>query len=762
MSGSASFLERVRTWAMNERVQQWLAYALVVSAVVAGIATVATMTGTSSAVTDIQTILNLIYVDGLILLLLGLVVARRLVTVWQERRRGQAGAGLHGRLVLLFGLVAVTPAILVGVFSALFINYGLEVWFSDRIKTAVNQSAIVAQAYLQEHRKNIYTDAFAIAGDLNFNAALLGGSPRRLNQILSRHAALRALSEVLIINSDGQITARSDLSFSVKARPIPKEVFEKASRGEIALLGGPKEERIGAIVRLQSFVDAFLLVERYVDPKVIDHIKMTERAASRYQAMEKERGGIQISFVMIFVVVAVLLLMAAIWIGLIVSNQLAQPISSLISAAKRVSEGDLDVRVETTDSPDEISSLGRAFNIMTGQLKSTQEGLMDANRQLDERRRFTEIVLAGVSAGVIGLDKEGNVHLPNRSASELLGSDLEASLGHNLSTVVPEMADLLADAMKQTGRPQQAEIKVGRDGQYHTLLVSIAAERLAGEVIGYVVTFDDMTELFSAQRKAAWADVARRIAHEIKNPLTPIQLSAERLKRKYLSEIKNDSETFLDCTDTIIRQVEDLHRMVDEFSSFARMPELSLKDENLSEICRNAISLESNRHPDIEYDADLPDDDMRLYCDHRQISRALTNLLKNAAEAITGLQDESGKKELKGRVRVAVTGSQGDAAEKDPAVTISIEDNGRGLPEEHREQLTEPYVTTRTKGTGLGLAIVKKIMEDHNGYLLLDDRDGGGARVSLVFHPMDKRTENGEEKTEDPMKVVTDLLAHGS
>ena len=761
MTGSVPFLEQARALVRSDSVQQWLAYGLVILAVAAGIATVATMTGSVSAGVDIKTILNLIYVDGLILLLLGLVVARRLVTVWQERRSGQAAAGLHGRLVLLFGLVAVTPAILVAVFSALFINYGLDVWFNERIKTAINQSAIVAQAYLYEHRKNIYADAFAIASDLNFNAPLLGGSSNRFDKILSHHAALRSLSEVLVIDSEGRIMARSELSFSVKARTFPKDIFEKASRGEITLLGGPKEERIGAIVKLQNFIDAFLLVERYVDPKVISHIKLIEGAVGRYRAMEKERSGIQISFVMIFVVVAVLLLMAAIWVGLTVSTQLVRPISSLISAAERVSEGDLDVRVETTDSPDEISSLGRAFNIMTGQLKSSQEGLMDANRQLDERRRFTETVLAGVSAGVIGLDKEGNVHLSNRSASDFLGKDLEKSLGHNLSTVIPEMADLLADAMKHPGRAQQAEIKIEHNGRFHTLLVSIAAERLGQEIIGYVVTFDDMTELFSAQRKAAWADVARRIAHEIKNPLTPIQLSAERLKRKYMSEIKSDPRTFSDCTETIIRQVEDIHRMVDEFSSFAQMPELSLKDENLSEICRNAVVLESNRHPAIEYEAGLPDDDMRLYCDHRQIFRALTNLLKNAAEAITGLQEESDGKAPKGKIHIAVT-SSGKDDDANRVITVSIEDNGRGLPKKHREQLTEPYMTTRTKGTGLGLAIVKKIMEDHNGHLLLEDRDDGGARVSLVFDPKDRLVETRKEEAEDPMKVATNLLAHGS
>ncbi len=766
MIGALSIFERIPDWAKSASVTRKLAYVLVFAALVSGVATIATMADGTSSITEIKTILNLLYIDGILLLLLGLLVAKRLVTIWQEKRRGQAGAGLHVRLVMLFGLVAVTPAILVAVFSALFINYGVQAWFSDRIQAAVNQSAVVAQAYLQEHRKNIYADAFAIASDLGLNAPLLGGNPVRFNQTLSQHAAARSLSEVLVINRSGQVMARSELSLTVFAKHITKEVFDEASRGEITVLSGEQEDRIRAIVRLQSFVDAFLVVERFVDPKVVKHVKLIERAYTRYKAIQKEMGGIKISFVMIFVVVAVLLLLVAVWVGLTVSTQLATPISSLISAAEKVSDGDLSVRVDTTNSPDEISALSRAFNTMTSQLKNTQEGLMDANRQLDERRRFTETVLAGVSAGVIGLDSEGNIHLPNRSASELLGKNLEEHLGHNLAVAVPEMADLLAQILERPVKPRQVEIRISRDGQFHTLMVTIAAERLNNEIIGYVVTFDDVTELFSAQRKAAWADVAQRIAHEIKNPLTPIQLSAERLKRKYLGEIKSDPETFASCTDTIVRQVEDLHRMVDEFSSFARMPQLSLGDENLSEICRGAISLERNRHPEIMYEDGLPKEDMRLYCDHRQVSRAVTNLMKNAAEAISGKNKERESPDEKGVIRVSLEINRERGKREDSSqgtICVIIEDNGRGLPVKDREQLTEPYVTTRTKGTGLGLAIVKKIMEDHNGLLVLEDRQKGGARVKMIFPPMERLAENGKKVSneDDAMKVATGLLTGG-
>jgi two-component system nitrogen regulation sensor histidine kinase NtrY len=756
MSEQETFMGRVRGWAMDDGLQRKLAYGLVAAAVAAGIATVVIMAGDAESAFDVKTTLNLIYLDGIILLLLGMVVSWRLVTVWQERRSGQAGAGLHVRLVMLFGLVAVTPAILVAVFSAVTFTHGLEVWFGQHIATTINQSRVVADAYLEEHRKNIHADAFAIASDLNFNAPLLRGDPRRLNQILSRHAALKSLSEALVINKSGQILARSEFSLSIRAYKIPGDVLEQASRGKITILSSDAEGRIRAFVNLQSFVDAFLLVERFVDPKVISHVKRIKELVGRYQAFKKERSGIQVSFIMIFVVVAVLLLLAAIWIGLTVATQLARPISSLITAAESVREGNLDVRVDASEGTDEISTLGRTFNAMTSQLKSSQHGLMDANRQIDERRRFTETVLAGVSAGVIGLDAEGHVHLPNRSASELLKTDLEQFIGQMLNEAVPEMADLLEKVVKRPGQGHQEEIKIARDGEFHTLMVSAVAEQLGSQVIGYVITFDDVTDLLSAQRKAAWSDVARRIAHEIKNPLTPIQLSAERLKRKYLSEIKSDPETFSNCTDTIIRQVEDLHRMVDEFSSFARMPQLSLSDENLSEICRLALSLEHNRHPEIEYVSDLPDKDARLYCDHRQVSRALTNLLKNAAESLIGLAGELDDPKFKGRIDLSISIDKG-VEEGEDIITVAIQDNGRGLPETDRESLTEPYVTTRTKGTGLGLAIVKKIMEDHNGRLILANGKSEGAVVSLVFPSMEKLAELSPAD-EDPMTVATNLV----
>ncbi len=450
---------------------------------------------------------------------------------------------------------------------------------------------------------------------------------------------------------------------------------------------------------------------------MLAHLEETQRAVAQYQRTENQRSGLQVTFALIFLLVAMLFLVAAVAIGIHFAAQLAEPISRLATAAERVRAGDLAARVPEGERDDELASLSRAFNRMTNQIESQQRELIEANRQLDERRRFTETVLTGVSAGVIGLDRMGRIHLPNRSASALLGVDLEQSIGEDLAEVAPEMAGLLDTAERRPDRLAQSQVQLGRGNSTRTLLVRIAAEHDEREISGFVVTFDDITELLSAQRKAAWADIARRIAHEIKNPLTPIQLSAERLRRRYLKEIKKDRETFPICTDTIIRHVGDIGRMVDEFSSFARMPAPVLKPENLGEIVQRAVFLQRTAHREIAFETSFPAHPVMLHCDARLVGQAVLNIVKNAIEAIEA-RTAADKNGDPGHIRVSVDEAAGQVA-------VIVEDNGKGLPSQGRERLTEPYVTTRAKGTGLGLAIVKKIMEDHGGELMLEDRQNG-------------------------------------
>jgi len=721
-------LLRLRLWGRRVGLARKLAVALTLAALASGIATYVTLTGSGPlGGPNPTTVLILLNLDLALMLMLAALVARRIARVWSARRSGSAGSKLHVRLVVMFSVVAITPAILVAVFSALLIHFGVEQWFNARVRTALEESLAVANAYLEEHQQVISGDALAMANDINRAGTNVLRNPDILAKIVNNQAAVRALSEAIIFDVSGQILARTGLAYSMELSidRIPAWAFERAKTSDVAVLTIPGDQRVRALVKLEDGLsDTYLYVGRFVDPKVIDHMERTNAAVAEYKRLEDTRSGLTITFSAIFAVVALLLLLAAVSVGLTLATQLATPIMRLIDAAERIRAGDLSARVEEEGSADELGSLSRAFNRMTSQLDAQRRDLIEANRELDERRRFTETVLAGVSAGVIGLDRDGIVELPNRSALELLGIDGMALIGKPLAEAVPEMAGLIEAVQRRPERSVQDEMKLRRDNRSRVLLVRIVSERDEQErITGFVATFDDVTELLSAQRKAAWADVARRIAHEIKNPLTPIQLSAERLKRKYLKEITSDRETFVTCTDTIIRQVGDIGRMVDEFSAFARMPAPVVRDEDLLDVVRQTVFLARNGYPDVTVEADLPNQPLKIPCDVRQVGQALTNLVKNAVEAVQGREDGDLPR---GLVQVSLSRHQG-------TVTIAVTDNGKGLPEEQRDRLTEPYVTTRVKGTGLGLAIVKKIMEDHGGELVLEDLNGAGARVSLVF-----------------------------
>ncbi|MEL0105864.1 MAG: HAMP domain-containing protein, partial [Rhodospirillaceae bacterium] len=504
-----------RRYRMNRKLAILLAFAAIAS----GAATFATMT--SSTGSDPKTIITLLYLDAVLLLLLGSLVARRLARLWIERRRGHAGSGLHVRLVMLFSLVSVIPTILVTIFAGLFLYHGLQNWFGDKVKTAVNASEVVAKAYLAEHRESIVSDALTIANDLNRTAYQVSQSQEKMTKFLTTLSQLSAIPEIAVVDGNGRFIARSDLSVAINLVKVPLQVIEQANAKGFARLDLDETDRVRVLVRLNRLIDAYLLVGRSIDPKVTEYLERTKGAVSEYQNIENKLDTFQVYLVVVFIVAALLLLMVSIWFGLTFATRLASPISNLISASDRISKGDLSVRVDSMSTSDELGTLSRTFNRMANQLEQQREGLMAANQQLDERRRFTQTVLSGVSAGVIGLDAEGAINLPNRSASELLSTDLSSHIGEQLEDIVPEMVVLLDGVKNRPNRRQQAEIKLVRNGTPITLLASITSERAKNEVIGYVVTFDDVTELLSAQRKAAWADVARRIAHEIKNPLTP-------------------------------------------------------------------------------------------------------------------------------------------------------------------------------------------------------------------------------------------------
>ena len=713
-------------WARQVGLSGKLAIALALATVASGIATYTAWTGSAPQIPNPKVVLFLLILDLVLVLSLGSLIARHLVRLLMARRQGSAGSRLHSRFVAMFSLVAVTPAIIVALFSAVFFHLGVQSWFSERVRTAVGGSLAVAEAYVAEHRHTIRADILAMANDIDRMAPRLRGKQQQFSQFLALQASRRALSEATVFTSNGFVIGRTFLSISAALNDLPLAHIEAASRSDPVIFESDRDDQVRALVRLDSFLDAYLFVARFVDPIVLNHVETTRAVVHEYDALEGSRTDIQLTSALIFIVVALMLLMAAIWLGLTFANRLVGPVRSLLMAAERVREGDLTVRVSEGSGDDEIGSLSRAFNRMTRQLAEQRDELVTANRSMDRRRRFTETVLSGVSSGVVSLDKMGVITLPNSSAAGLLETNIESLTGKLFIDAVPEMTSLLDRARQNPGKLLEEEIAVTRKGHRRSFIVRIRSNRSADQSFGAIVTFDDVTELVTAQRTAAWADIARRIAHEIKNPLTPIQLSAERLKRKYFKQIKVEPDVFIQCTDTIIRQVGDIGRMVDEFSEFARMPTAVMLEEDLRHIIRGALFSEEFTNLDLRYTFELPGDPVLIRCDRGHINRLLMNLLQNAQEAINAREIAPDMDLVPGTIYLMVKTD-------DLRTFIEIIDNGVGLPAENRERLTEPYVTTRKRGTGLGLAIVKKIMEEHGGGLRLENAAGGGASIELSF-----------------------------
>jgi two-component system nitrogen regulation sensor histidine kinase NtrY len=731
-ASSRSRLNDFLGWARRINLERKLSLILLIAALASVFATFWALTGGLPKASEPHNILLLLTLDLILLLCFGALVARRLVFLWLARRRDLAGSRLHSRLVGIFALVAITPTLIVAVFSVSFFEFGLQGWFSSRVSTAVKESLAVAEAYLEEHRQTIGGDVLAMAQDINrAGGTMLTLNTKRLAQIVAGQAALRSLTEAMVFDRSGRILAKAGYSLLLDLDPrVPTWAIDRADRGEVVILTPESEDRVQALVKLEAITDTYLFVGRLVDPRVLGHMQRSSDAVRLYEQLEGQRGELILTFALVYFIVSLMLLMASAWVGLAFANRLSRPLGRLVEAVQRVGSGDLTTRVDDADMSDEVGTLSVSFNAMTSDLERQRGELIEANRQIEERSQFIEAVLSGVSAGVIGLDKNGKVTLPNRSACELLSIAPEKLKGRKLANLSRDMRRLLEQSKLDPGRVHQQQLTiVRRDGVKRTLLVRIAAEVDDQEVAGYVVTFDDISELLVAQRTAAWADVARRIAHEIKNPLTPIQLSAERLKRKYLRQIDTDAETFAACTDTIVRHVTDIGRMVDEFSAFARMPSPVMATQDLRQLAQEVLTLQKSANSQITYTSDLPEEPVERAVDGAMIRQALINLLQNAADSIETralAEQQAGAPPTPGEITIRIE-------RRDGKVAITVADNGRGLPRAERDRLTEPYVTTREKGTGLGLAIVKKIMEEHGGDLILDDRPEGGAQAQILF-----------------------------
>ncbi len=709
---SLSRLRRLR------RVQSAATFGLVVLGPVLALATFLVMgpldQGASTNVLRMVLLADMVYV-----IIVAALVLQRVVRMVADRRNRSAGSKLHLRLTWVFAIMALLPTVTVAVFATLSVNMGLEAWFSDRVGRVVDSSVAAAQAYEDEHRRDLITDAQVLASFLNATKrAAVFMDDGDIRKLLSegQQRIQRGLREAFVIDGTGDLRSRGERSYLFDYEKPTQEQIQAALADGIIIIQDWDNNEFRALMPLEEIPDRFLYVSRNVDGDILNLLDDTQETARFYKQRESERGRVLFEFGLVYLGFALILILAAVWLGMLFAERLSRPVGRLTLAAQRVGDGDLDTQVREEEGDDEIAMLSTYFNQMTKQLKGQREALLANTQQVERRRRLFDSVLGSVSSGVVGLDAKGRVTFVNKAAERLLDwQEDQQSLA--LSVAVPEFGALFERLRGSATGFVQEEIKVSRGRRQENLLVRMS-KRLneEGKREGYVVAFDDVTELVSAQRMAAWGDVARRIAHEIKNPLTPIQLSAERIKRKFGKQLDEENASSLEqLTDVVVRQTNDLRRIVDEFAKFARMPEPETKEESLSRLIKEAALLQEGGQPDVTFETSFVDDDLWAQVDATMISQALTNLMKNAGEAIDTLHEKGAPEGHLPTIRISSTVEDG-------AAVLRISDNGIGLPED-RSRLFEPYVTTREKGTGLGLPIVKKIIEEHGGTLELDDAD---------------------------------------
>ncbi len=722
--------ERILRLRRAKRLQTFATFGLVVLGPVLALVTFLVMgpldQGAQSNVLRLVLLSDLVYVIAVAALVL-----QKVVQMISARRSQSAGSRLHLRLTGVFAVMALLPTITVAVFATLSVNMGLEAWFSDRVGRVVSNSVAAAEAYEDEHRRDLIIDARAVARFLEeVKQRSVFMDDGDIRQILSegQREIQRGLREAFVIDGTGEIRARGESSYLFDYEEPSAEQIARAREEGVLIIQDWDNNEFRALIPLDGFADRLLYVTRNVDGAILNLLDETKETANFYQQRESERGRVLFEFGLLYLGFAVILILAAVWLGLWFAERLARPVGRLTGAAQRVGSGDLDVQVLEEDGDDEIAQLSTFFNQMTRQLKAQRAALLSNTEQIERRRRLFDSVLGSVSSGVVGLDARGRIAFVNRAAEKLLDWQ-EDRQSVDIAVAVPEFAELFKRLRKSAGGFVQNEVRVSRGGDQESLLVRMSTRRTdSGRREGYVVAFDDITDLVSAQRMAAWGDVARRIAHEIKNPLTPIQLSAERTQRKFSRLLdEKDAADLKQLTDVIVRQTNDLRRIVDEFSKFARMPEPQRKPESLTRLLREAVLLQEAGQPDVKIETDLDDSPLWADVDATMISQAFTNLIKNAGEATETLREKGLAPEgFAPTIRVT-------SQVRDGRAELRIADNGVGLPED-RARLFEPYVTTRDKGTGLGLPIVKKIIEEHGGTLSLTDAEpfGDGAHRGAV------------------------------
>lgn len=687
-------------------------------------------------------------VNGAFVLILCLLIGREVMRMVRARRQGKAASRLHVRIVALFSIVAALPALLVAIVAGITLDLGLDRWFEIRTRTIVESSISVARAYVNENARNLQGSTLSMAYDLDQQRRLFGLDPTGFQNLMTDQAKGRSLLGAQLLRPDGTPFLAADVAVDRPLPVPPDDALKQAAEGNLVFIPPGVTNLVGAIIKLRQIANVYLYTVRAVDPEVIAALRLMEERSAEYSSLQSNRFGLQVAFALLYLGITLIVLLSAIWTGIGVADRLVRPIRMLMGAADEVSDGNLSISVPVRASDGDVGSLSNTFNNMILQLRSQRSELVHAKDVIDERRRFTEAVLSGVTVGVIGVERDGTVTMVNPSAERILDVESQGVVGRNLDETFPLIGRIYRAASISSRPEYQEDVKLRIRDRERTLAIRITSSEAAEGAQSSVVTIDDITDLVEAQRSSAWADVARRIAHEIKNPLTPIQLSAERIRRRYGKRVEDDREVFDRCIETIVRQVSDIGRMVDEFSTFARMPKPKMEAKDLREALREAVFMREMGDHGIAFEADIPDQPMLGFYDIRLLSQAFGNLVKNAVEALEATEDVEG--------RIVIRAEPGGDRH-----IVEIIDNGRGFPREDRDRLLEPYMTTREKGTGLGLAIVRKIIEDHGGTIALDDAPGQphGALVRITLPAMETAVEPNEEETEE-RTGETDGIGH--
>ena len=719
-------------------------------ALLCAIATLLMLLGLTPIAPTSSVVFTSVVINGLFVLGLIALIAREVARLMKARSRGRAAARLHIRIVVLFSIVAITPAILVAIVASLTLNVGLDRWFGVRTQQIISSSQNVAQAYLMENASYLQGQTVSMANDLERNRSLFNLDRTGFADLMTRQARGRGLLGAFLVRRDGSAIVQAEIKTERPLPAIPKDALDSSANGQPTLIPPGVTNLVGAVIKLDEIPGSFLYTVRAVDPRVMNAMRMVEDNTVEYKAMEAGRMSLQIAFAVLYIGFALIVLLAAIWTAIAIADRIVRPIRLLISAADNVASGNMNVLVPVRSADGDVGSLSRTFNKMISEIRTQRDEILEAKDEVDDRRRFIEAVLSGVTAAVIGVEHDRRITIVNTSAEDLLTLKSDELIGKNLSEIAPEVDQVVTEATTRHRSDFRKQISLVRGGTVRTLSVQVTREESRDANESYVITLDDITDLVIAQRSTAWADVARRIAHEIKNPLTPIQLSAERIRRRFGKNIADaDRPIFDQCTDTIIRQVGDIGRMVDEFSSFARMPKPTMEPTDLRDILRDAVFLREMGNTHVQFERELGDERLEGMFDARMLGQAFGNLIKNAVEAIEGVPSDQAREEPKVLVRSSLD------PERD-RFTVDVIDNGRGLPVENRHSILEPYMTMREKGTGLGLAIVKKIIEDHGGQIELHDApaDFDQGRGAMIRVHLPRREQAAVAHTENDKESV--------